>query len=328
MIIFVAIGHTPRYTRDALTQARQSNPGERIALLHEGAAAGWRRFAAAAKVDLFDIRYLRDDVRLAEFRRRSEPRLRFRSGFWQHTTSRFFVLRAFMERGRIDVATHLENDVLLYAPLIDLALWPPFCEPVLSTVFESPERAIPNVVRIGARRCLDAFADFVLAQSETGVSDDMARVAAFRRARPEWVADLPTLPPKHAHRSEWTDSLFAADVAPIPLPPGGWLFDGARFGQYLGGYDPRNSAWWLQRWSRWQRGDLRQPHGFVNERCVDDPSRYNYCVIKPTGLAVPAIVSKEHRFPLANLHVHSKNLHRFSSATLDGVLASNERIRP
>lgn len=324
MIIFVALGHTPRYTRDALTQARQSNPAEPIVLLHEGHLAGWRRFASAARVHLVEIRDLRDDARLAAFQRRPESRLRFRGGFWQHATSRFFVLRAFMERERIDAATHLENDVLLYTPLADLAAWAPFCEPVLSTVFESPERAVANIVRIGARRCLDAFADFVLAQPEAGASDDMARVAAFRRARPEWVADLPTLPPHNIHRSDSTDSLFAVGLAPIPLPPGGWLFDGARFGQYLGGYDPRNSAWLLQRWSRWQRGDLRQPHGFINESCVDDPSRYDYCVIKPRGLAVPALVSEGRCFPLANLHVHSKKLHRFVSAALDGVPPSTE----
>ncbi len=319
MIVYVAVGPVPRHTQDALAQARRANPVEPIALLHDALPPGWRRFAAAHHVQLVDIAGLRPDARLEAFERRPDPRLRFRGGFWRHTTSRFFVLRAFMERERIDTATHLENDVLLYAPLAELAAWAPFDEPVLSTVFESPGRAIPSIVRIGARRYLDAFADFVLEVGDTEPTDDMFRFAAFRRARPGWVADLPTLPPPDVDRPGSSESLFASDAPPLPLPPGGWLFDGARFGQYLGGTDPRNSTRRLQRWLRWQQGDLRKPHGFINESCVDDPSRYYYGVTKPRGLAVPTLVSGGQHFPLANLHVHSKKLYRFTSAALNGM---------
>ena len=322
MIIFVALGHTAHYVRDALGQARQSNPGSPIVLVHDGLLAGWARFASNARVDLCDVRELSTDARLKAFVRRPDSRRWFRGGFWRHTTSRFFVLRAFMEQARLDSATHLENDVLIYAPLADLAGWSPISGRALSTVFESAGRAIPAIVHVGARTSLDAFTDFVLREPHTLETDDMTRMAAFRRVRPDLVADLPTVPPPDPRHADRTASLFDDALPPIALPPGGWLFDGARFGQYLGGFDPRNSESRLQRWTRHQRGDLQHPHGYINESCTDDASRYGYRVTSPGGLSVPAVVSGEQAFPLATLHIHSKKLERFTSAALGVPTAS------
>ena len=328
MIVFVALGGVPSHTREALAQARDANPGAPLVLLHDAPVPGWRSLAASRAVQLYDLAPLRRDPRLAAFYGRREPRSPFRSGFWQHTTGRFFALRAFMEREGIPALTHLENDVLLYVPLSEVAAWSPFAAPVLATVFESPGRAIPGIVRVGARRCLDDFTDFVLAEDEGNPSNDMERLAAFRRARPELVTDLPTVPPEPGRRAGATVSLFTAGAGSIPMPRGGWLFDGARFGQYLGGIDPRNSPRCLQRWLRWQRGRLGRPNGFVNESCTDDPSRYDYRVSRPAGLAVPALACAAGVFPLATLHVHSKKLDRFTSRRLekhrDAPVASRE----
>jgi hypothetical protein len=317
VIIFVALGRTARFVRHALRQARAANPATAIVLVHDGLLAGWGRFASRALVDLCDVREFSNDTRLRTFVRRPDPRRWFRNGFWRHTTSRFFVLRAFMEHARQDSATHLENDVLVYAPLAELTDWSPVSGCELSTVFESAGRAIPAIVHVGARHSLDAFTDFVLEEPEALETDDMTRMAAFRRARPDLVADLPTLPPPDAQRPDRTLSLFDRALPPIALPSGDWLFDGARFGQYLGGIDPRNSSRWIERWMRRQRGDLRHPHGYINESCTDDPSRYGYRVTSPRGLSAPAVVSGERTFPLATLHVHSKKLGRFTSAALD-----------
>lgn len=317
MIAFVALGGVPAHARDALVQARRSNPQAPVVLLHDTARSGWRRVATSHAVDLYDVAGLRGDARLRAFYERRDPRTTFRNGFWQHTSGRFFVLRAFMEREGVERLTHLENDVLLYAPLSGLARWAPFTEPVLATVFESPRRAIPAVVHVGARRCLDHFTDFVLGADEPEPSNDMMRLAAFRRARPDLVADLPTLPPRPDRPAGTTTSLFDPDTAPIRLPDGGWLFDGARFGQYLGGIDPRNSGWLVQRWLRWQPGRLGRPNGFVNEDCADDPSRYAYGAARFGALAVPSVSCGARTFPLATLHVHSKKLHRFVSGALE-----------
>jgi hypothetical protein len=327
MILFVAIGAVPLHVTDALAQARRADPDSSIVLLQDRAPRALRRRADALRVELADLAPLRRDDRWVAFYRRRDGRRPFRRGFWRHTTGRFFALRAFMEREGLDQATHLEHDVLLYASARALGSSPAFRDGKLSTVFENATRAIPGIVRIGARAALDAFVDGILAEPASGqaarFASDMERFAMFRRAAPALVGDLPTLPPSDEdaphHR---TRSLFDPDAAPIPLPDGAWLFDGARFGQYLGGIDPRNERHVLKRWLRRQHGTLGRPNGFINESCVDDPSQYRYGVLTPMALSAPAVVVGSRRYPLATLHVHSKQLGRFVSGALEGLVHS------
>jgi hypothetical protein len=316
MIVWVAIGRVPEFARVSIAQARLANPSLPLALLHDRIDAAWRRFAAAARVTLHDLASLRDDRRLRAFYERPDARDRF----WQHTTGRFFALRAFMERAGIDAATHVENDVVCYASEADLAGWTTWREPALATVFESGVRAIAGLVRVGSRRSLDAFTDFILATPDSSTADDMHRFAAFRREAPGQVRDLPTLPPPDPNHRDRTTSLYSPELPPIELPAGGWLFDGARFGQYLGGIDPRHHRWALLRWLAWQRGTVDRPNGFLNESCVDTANRYQYLVTSPSGLAAPALIAGGQRYPLATLHIHSKKLERFSSPRLARAL--------
>ncbi len=327
MIVFVAIGDVPPHVTDALTQARRADPDAPIVLLQDRAPRALRRRAAALGVELADLAALRHDDGWAAFDRRRDGRRRFRHGFWRHTTGRFFAIRAFMERESLDQATHLEHDVLLYTSEKTLGALPAFREPKLSTVFENSTRAIPGVVRIGARAALDAFVDGILAeQVSDGASrhaTDMERFAMFRRAAPTLVGDLPTLPPSDEDAVlQQTRSLFDPDAAPIPLPDDAWLFDGARFGQYLGGIDPRNERHPIARWLRHQHGTLDRPNGFINESCIDDPSQYQYGVLAHMALSAPAVFVGSRRYPLATLHVHSKKLDRFVSAALERSVPS------
>jgi hypothetical protein len=325
VIAFVAVGRTPSYVTHAIDQARDSNPDAPVVLLMEGALRRWQPFARARDVELYDLTRLRRDAAVEEFYRRREERFAFRGGFWQHTTGRFLVLRAFMERERLDALTHLENDVLLYAPLASLSAWAPFAARALGTVFESGDRAIPGMVHVGARSALDRFAQFILATTRERETNDMELFAAFRRATSGTVVDFPTVLPG-AGGAGTTRSLFADDAPTIPMAPGGWLFDGARFGQYLGGIDPRNAASRVQRWLRRQEGGLARPNGFINESCIDDPSRYAYEVSRPAGHAVPTVVAIGRQFPLATLHVHSKKLPRFMSRSLDAATGGTSTV--
>jgi hypothetical protein len=313
MIAFVALGGTPAYLKEALRQTRQSNPDLPVVLLHDQRLSAWRSFASALGVQTYHVGVLDDDSRLRAFRSRPDAR----GAFWMRTSERFFVLRAFMEREGVARLTHLENDVLLYAPLTEIGRDAPFGSPRLAAVFESPDRAIPGVVDVGSRAALDVFTDLVLAEDPTAPQNDMVRFATFRRSFPDLVQDLPTLPPV-VEEAEVTVSLLCLTV-PVALPRGGWLFDGARFGQYLGGIDPSHHRNVVLRWIGWRRGRMARPNGFVNESCADDPSRYRYRVVRPRGLAVPAVVRGERAFPLATLHVHSKKLHRFRSDALEAL---------
>src|SRR5262249_44426075 len=80
----------------------------------------------------------------------------------------------------------------------------------------------------------------------------------------------------------------------------GCIFDAAAIGQFLGGIDPRNSA--------------GSTVGFINERCGFHPT-----LLKPRmasdahGRRRPVVETASGVHPVANLHVHSKNLAPFLS---------------
>ena len=77
------------------------------------------------------------------------------------------------------------------------------------------------------------------------------------------------------------------------------IFDGAAIGQYLGGVDPRNKA-----------GDTS---GFINETCVVKYNNYNFTWIKnKDGFKLPYIIIDNENIPIFNLHIHSKNLSKFT----------------
>jgi hypothetical protein len=78
---------------------------------------------------------------------------------------------------------------------------------------------------------------------------------------------------------------------------GGYIFDAAAMGQYVGGVDPRNIY-----------GDTR---GFVNETCVikyNDEGEIFWQTV--AGLSKPFIKTRESgvEIPIFNLHIHSKAL--------------------
>jgi hypothetical protein len=78
---------------------------------------------------------------------------------------------------------------------------------------------------------------------------------------------------------------------------GGYIFDAAAIGQYVGGVDPRNC-----------QGDTR---GFVNETCVIKYADEGVVIWKTEDDNVkrPFLQRNNHQvIPIFNLHIHSKAL--------------------
>jgi hypothetical protein len=79
---------------------------------------------------------------------------------------------------------------------------------------------------------------------------------------------------------------------------GGYIFDAAAIGQYVGGVDPRNCP-----------GDTR---GFVNETCVIKYADEGTIIWKTDGdddVKRPFLHRKNQQIiPIFNLHIHSKTL--------------------
>jgi len=79
------------------------------------------------------------------------------------------------------------------------------------------------------------------------------------------------------------------------------IFDGASFGQYLGGIDPRNTS-------------NINTKGFINESTLFDVSKFIIQFeIDGKKRKIPYIIYKNKKIKINNLHIHCKNLKQFMS---------------
>ena len=207
----------------------------------------------------------------------------FRDGFWQLALYRFKVLRAYMQHHKKCSIVHIENDILVYKNLNDLNLLN--SNKILLTM-DSKTRCIPGIMYIPTyeilQLCIDNFKDNL---------NDMENWGSCYNDLPHLVDTLPIFPHEN-NRSELEDITKNYSMYNC-------IFDAAAIGQYLGGVDPRNI-----------KGDSS---GFINETCLINYSKYNIIwKTDPTyNMLAPFLQVNSVDIPIANLHIHCKDLKRF-----------------
>lgn len=312
-IVFVHLGgELPAWSFATMAQATVFNNCPIIMLAEAAALKNARLPVGVQGVAVEDIGI--SDIHNA-FRQVSVLDRNQRNGFWTHTTERFYVLEHAMKRLGLASVLHLENDVLLYTGLDTLEPKLTALYPGVAATFDNDARCIPGFVFVPRVGVLSAFVHFVVAVMENArtlppeqrpAPTDMMLMAIWRRSRPRAEMDsLPVVPHDYPAALRSIGGDVAADPAVYSrhFAELGMVFDAAALGQYLGGVDPRNQA-----------GPSR---GFVNEDCLFDPR-----LLKPRmvtgddGLRRPVIETASGIWPVANLHMHSKDMADFLSRPL------------
>jgi len=224
----------------------------------------------------------------------------WRDGFWHYTSARFFTLHSFMAKYAVQNVIHIENDVLLYYNC-DETLTEPFTNSrQIHIPFDSYTRNIASIVYIPDASTLGK----VLAHYDYG-KNDMYNFSEIR-GKTDLIDQFPIF-------MEDTTLESAADKAPRALSAalerafvshgwsrfGGYIFDAAAIGQFIGGVDPRNCP-----------DDTR---GFINETCVIKYNDEGTILWKNCdGFLKPFLQTREAReIPIFNLHIHSKALNLY-----------------
>ena len=235
----------------------------------------------ADSVYLISTEYLEDPLRFSEKTTLSRD---IRGGFWYHTSSRLFLVNAFMRKYCIEKVIHIENDVLLYHN----------CNEMLGAVLgDSDQIHIPfdcwarNIASIVYIPCAEVFTK-VLASYDFA-KNDMENFS-YTRHSTGLIANFPIYTNVERKTGEYA---FVCD---------GWekfedmIFDAAAMGQYVGGVDPQNIA-----------GDTR---GFVNETCIIKyPDEGHFFWNVEAGIKKPFFKTKAGKvLKIFNLHIHSKAL--------------------
>ena len=235
----------------------------------------------------------------------------FRDGFWISTTSRFFYISALARSLKLESLFHIESDIMMYIPFNDLyaqvsgrtetgdddSIW---------MVQDSHERVIPSVLFFKRACDIERLVEFITQQTET--SDT-------------FINDMNILG-RYPHKKQ-----LACSPQDAQDKNGGIMFDGAAVGQYMGGVDMRNTLppdaqqtspyeFQFAMYNNKTRGFINETSDFKPNTCV----YYNKSVVTDdhkVPIKVPICTPKQPPHSsfvrIANLHIHSKQLHEFSS---------------
>ncbi len=209
--------------------------------------------------------------------------LNFRNGFWKYTTMRFFYIHAYASKHNLEDVFHIEYDNLIYYDFTKHINT--FRQKDAWIVLDSENRCIPSFMYFRNHSSIQRILPHLIQSSKNGMND-MTSLASYYRFQGGRVGLLPIINDYkepipfqyYEHASEFQ-----------------CIFDGACVGQYIGGVDPRNTP-----------GDTT---GFINETSI---FRCDNCTIEwrtIDSLKRPFL----NNIPLVNLHIHSKDLKRWSS---------------
>ncbi len=192
----------------------------------------------------------------------------FRSGFWYLTIARFLAIEAVMVSEEIENAIHFESDILI-APSFPFGS---FTGKKLEFPRVSKDKAIASVFYVGSLANLKHFNEFVKTMvSANPMETDMTLLAKYLDDHPD--------------RSK---SLKSIDLGDKSIS-----FDGASFGMFLTGTDPRNSFGFSTLFKDIPDHD-------------EEPSKYSFSFRNEILIEQKSLESK-----IVNLHIHSKSSRYF-----------------
>lgn len=209
-----------------------------------------------------------------------------------YSIERFFALEWFMAQTGSAQLFHMEHDNLIYLPLGRLiGMIREQVGSKLAVPRDILHRCVASVFFVGSREALQHLCQFFRTTQFQKI--EMFALCDFLVHHPEWCSPLPVVPAEFPTATGLT----------LSEPVMGCLFDAAALGQWVGGIDVIHSD-----------SDTR---GFVNSDTVDYSANELHVLwsLTPRGKRIPVIRWSQKYFLLANLHIHSKQLHLYMSTT-------------
>jgi len=280
-IVLVCTGNFQEYILDNIRQLIRLGH-ENIWILTD--SRFFERFSEYnGQIKLIAIELLDDSFRFYENSRLDKS---FRGGFWTLTSLRFFYIYEFMCVYNISNVIHLENDVLIYYHCNQII--ERFDKEYIYLPFDTYSRNIASIMFIPSASVFKTVLDhYDFNKNDMENFSNIMKVTGLIRNLPIFVSSGLSINSSDEYR------FVTSNYERL----GGFIFDAAAIGQYLGGVDPRNIS-----------GDST---GFINETCIIKYNTYSFDWIEIDDIKRPFIIIDGNKIPIFNLHIHSKNLIRF-----------------
>lgn len=205
----------------------------------------------------------------------------FRNGFWYLTSQRFFYIYEYMKKYDVENVIHIENDVLLYYNF-ETTVLDRIDRNYMYTPFDTYERNIASILYIPNSTLFQKILELYDVNK-----NDMHNFSHIKK-QTQLIKNFPIFPTNQKGPEEQFVSENYEQLQ--------YVFDAAAMGQFLGGVDPRNIP--------------NNTVGFVNETCVIKYNEYEFTWEKD-GINRPFLIVNDVKYPIFNLHIHSKNLSKF-----------------
>lgn len=301
-IVFVHIGNKlPAYLETAVRQARLFNDSCPIIIIaNQEALSNLSSTLEQQKPVYVPIETINKSAEHIAFIKNSP----MKPSLWLYSVERFLYLYDVMVQHKLENVFHLENDNMLYMDLNEnLALFQEYYSGIGAT-FDNDQRCIAGFMYAANPSSMQRLAAFFAKNAKKGHTD-MESIANFKNAMDRSVIDqLPIIPDNYNLRHQ-----LKSPAGHIPKEPGRFynnfnsfnsIFDAAAIGQYLGGIDAN------------YHHEVKV--GFINESCIFNPSHFTYEWHRDAkNRNIPYINFEGKKYRINNLHIHSKQLHLFSS---------------
>lgn len=210
----------------------------------------------------------------------------FREGFWLNSSLRLFYVYSYMKKYNLTNCMHIENDILVYTNVDTLLPKIKHVHPEskIYATYDCDYSVIPGIMFISNA---DALKPVI--ENYNFDKSDMQNLAKHDESV---IIPFPIFP--------ITNNNINVHKINKNYPEFECIFDAAAMGQYLGGVDKRNI-----------------PHGydsrgFVNETCIVKYNNYVFYWLKnENNLYAPYVIVDNKLIKIVNLHIHSKDLHKF-----------------
>lgn len=225
----------------------------------------------------------------------------FRNGFWVSTTKRFFYLWALLDLFYLECVYHIENDVVLFDSFVNIHSDLIQQYQVLNKlvlVKDAPNRVVPSLLYIP-----DVHV----------IADLIHNISNILNKSDQFLNDMDLL--------ARYENCYTFNV--IPNKNKKYLFDGAAIGQYIDGTDIRNlpNLPPIESYDYKLIKYMNPTCGFINETSIYKPNvslfyKKQYIldnVSIPLNIILAKTDSQQSINIVPNVHVHSKQLYKFSS---------------
>jgi hypothetical protein len=290
-MVLIHLGDTfPIYILDCIHQFRIFNKDANLFLLCDDTyniiIQKYLPYILSYNIILINIHHIDKSQIHLDFIKKSTLDKDFRNGFWFKTAQRFFVLEDFVLKYNINNIFHIEYDNLIYMDISNILKIINSAYNDSAGIFDNDYQCIASFIYFKNKESLQSLTQYLF-NNQQSFPNEMASLGAYRKENPNLIQHLPILTKDYLFNN---DNIYTNNSEYFNC-----IFDGRAIGQYVGGVDPNNI-----------NGNTE---GFINKDVIFNVSKINFNWKKSNNKYIPFACD----VPVVNLHIHCKNLLKWSS---------------